>query len=534
MTSNLSAVDKSVLSALSHYYWDFPLDVTARQFCLTYCRHRLLNKGEISATIPAVLKNTQSLCFLSLYRQSRLLSCQLGHGANTLDALTQAIQETPTPNQPVTIALCFLFHEKKLTKVNECRLGIQALRIKKNNHDALFKNSVPIHFGWDLNTTLEKLCVKAGLPKQAYQDTTTDIFTYDTLEFSEDVDNKLCDFYRGNALILPSDVNASRLNHAIKIACRFLSNAILPSGEVHYWFLPHTHEGKTENSLASITRIIASLWQLALTSTNKDDINRAKKAVQLIVDRYFAYEKSLGFLRIDYQTHLGLNSFLLLFILTIHDEEFLSKEKNLLIFWMQSQLNDKKTAFLVSGDAEFLYPAQALLAFIALFKHTNDQQYLNIVESVFPYYEKIYRNDTRALLNCWFSKVCFELFLITKNKRYANYILNSCDQLLMYQIPEGYADLDMIGVFSQEGLSIPTASCAENLIHGYQIAKTQAESHRVEKYNSSIQKALRAILQCQLPSGGFKASIFNPASRIDHTQHALSAIYSFMKIIAKH
>ncbi|MCX7124862.1 MAG: AMMECR1 domain-containing protein, partial [Gammaproteobacteria bacterium] len=231
------------------------------------------------------LKQYNALCFVSIYSEHALLSCFLGQGDNIISAMNNAMQYTLKETKPhslekLKIELCFLFNERLAESI---RLGIHALSISQENKIAFFKNSVPIHHNFNLEKTVEKLSEKAGLAKNAYSEKKAQLKVYDALEFIEDKEYQLCDLYRGNQLILQSDVSTATLKNSLKMAAEFLERSILPSGKIIHLVYPVNGETKSEETLSAVTRNIASLWQLQ----ESHPCSAVKKALLDIVSMHF-------------------------------------------------------------------------------------------------------------------------------------------------------------------------------------------------------------------------------------------------------
>ena len=75
------------------------------------------------------------------------------------------------------------FH--RVYDVKEVRVGRDGLLMIQGRKEGILLPQVPTEFGWDRKTFLEEACVKAGLPSQAWQDDSTDIFAFSALVFGE-------------------------------------------------------------------------------------------------------------------------------------------------------------------------------------------------------------------------------------------------------------------------------------------------------------------------------------------------------------
>ncbi|MGD0922339.1 MAG: AmmeMemoRadiSam system protein B [Terriglobia bacterium] len=95
--------------------------------------------------------------------------------------------------QPVTTAelgelkyeISVLSPLRRVTDIKQIRVGQHGLVIKKGDYDGVLLPQVPTEQGWDRKTFLEQICVKAGLPPQAWQEEDADLFMFSALVFDE-------------------------------------------------------------------------------------------------------------------------------------------------------------------------------------------------------------------------------------------------------------------------------------------------------------------------------------------------------------
>jgi len=66
--------------------------------------------------------------------------------------------------------------------VKDIRIGKHGLVIRKDQKSGLLLPQVPIEFGWDRETFLDQLCVKAGLPKGSWKDADLQSFTAEIIK----------------------------------------------------------------------------------------------------------------------------------------------------------------------------------------------------------------------------------------------------------------------------------------------------------------------------------------------------------------
>ena len=74
---------------------------------------------------------------------------------------------------------------RRVDDITQIKIGRDGLVIWKDNTEGILLPQVPTEFGWNRKTFLEQICVKAGLPTNAWHDEDTDLFTFSAVVFGE-------------------------------------------------------------------------------------------------------------------------------------------------------------------------------------------------------------------------------------------------------------------------------------------------------------------------------------------------------------
>jgi hypothetical protein len=74
---------------------------------------------------------------------------------------------------------------RRVTDIQEIKVGKHGLLIKEGETEGVLLPQVPTEQGWDRKTFLEEVCLKAGLPRQAWHDEDADLFLFSALVFGE-------------------------------------------------------------------------------------------------------------------------------------------------------------------------------------------------------------------------------------------------------------------------------------------------------------------------------------------------------------
>jgi len=65
-----------------------------------------------------------------------------------------------------------------MKKADEIEIGKHGLYIKKGFSSGLLLPQVAAEYGWDRTTFLEETCRKAGLPRSAWKEKSTEIYLF--------------------------------------------------------------------------------------------------------------------------------------------------------------------------------------------------------------------------------------------------------------------------------------------------------------------------------------------------------------------
>jgi AmmeMemoRadiSam system protein A len=93
---------------------------------------------------------------------------------------------TPGEFARIHIEISVLTPMKLISSIDEIVVGTHGLLIQQGWHRGLLLPQVPGEFGWDREEFLENVARKAGLPRDAWQDEKTKLFTFSALVFEEE------------------------------------------------------------------------------------------------------------------------------------------------------------------------------------------------------------------------------------------------------------------------------------------------------------------------------------------------------------
>ncbi|MBX3056954.1 MAG: AmmeMemoRadiSam system protein A [Anaerolineae bacterium] len=76
---------------------------------------------------------------------------------------------------------------QRLEDVQEIEVGVHGLLIEAHGRRGLLLPEVPLHHHWNRADFLEGICLKAGLPPDAWQEPGTRLYTFTTFSFEEEI-----------------------------------------------------------------------------------------------------------------------------------------------------------------------------------------------------------------------------------------------------------------------------------------------------------------------------------------------------------
>lgn len=135
--------------------------------------------------------------FVSLHKRGRLRGC-IGHihaeaplGETVAKmAMAAAFQDPRFPPvrsdelEELEIEISVLTPLRRISNVEEIQVGAHGLYVKRGGFAGLLLPQVATEWGWDRTTFLEHTCEKAGLPKDAWKDSKTDLYIFSADVFS--------------------------------------------------------------------------------------------------------------------------------------------------------------------------------------------------------------------------------------------------------------------------------------------------------------------------------------------------------------
>jgi hypothetical protein len=208
------------------------------------------------------------------------------------------------------------------------------------------------------------------------------------------------------------------------------------------------------------------------------------------------------------------------------------------------------------ADAVNQYPGTALYALMRSQKHRPAAWKTELVRKAVAYYLPWWRAHKSMAFVPWQTAAYAEAYLLTKDKTFADAVLEMNDWLceLQYVVMDlshplwnggfkGWAD----GRVVEAPPDVGSACYAEGLADACRVARELADVTRHQRYSESLERCLQFLTTLQYTDantlhfaewyrsrlvGAFHASHQDGNLRVDYTQHALAALVQYLEHVA--
>lgn len=166
-------------------------------FVRKYYEYKLLRQEKPSLA-PDPMFNKEVGLFVTLHYKGTLRGCigyivgykplknaleEMAHAAAFEDHRFLPLDESEL--EFIDIEISILSDLCEIHDYKNILIGIDGILLKNGSNSAVFLPQVATEQGWDLETTLEHLCKKAGLKSRAYQNPSTSLQVFTAEVFSE-------------------------------------------------------------------------------------------------------------------------------------------------------------------------------------------------------------------------------------------------------------------------------------------------------------------------------------------------------------
>jgi len=461
------------------------------------------------------------------------------------------------------IEIIILGDEKKLDENYE--KGIHGLRIEKEGSGATYYNTVAIEGNHSLDRLLEKLCVKAGLSEDCYEDNAVSIYYFPTIHFATTrFSDEITTFYRCNVIDFKPDVNSEKVKNSLDLAEGWMLLNLDEEGYFNYEYNPS--EGKYSTGNNMIRQLMSSRWLAEKSSENDVLLQMHKVNLDFVFKNWYREDGDLGYIYFGDKSKIGAIGMALRFLVfSPYFKQYEDKAEKLAntIQYLQKEDGSLSAWYIEPGysyDEKSLltyYSGEAILSLVELYEKTGDEKYLDAAVKSQDYYVNEYVdlidiNYFPAYVP-WHTISLYKLYLATGTDKYRDAIFILNDRLIQMQNQDGKPYIDFLGRFydpDNPEYGVPfsgsTSVYIEGLTYAYELAELDEDYERMYEYKKSILLGVHNLVNLQFDGtdmyylsrperveGAIRYRVDDNRIRIDTTQHTIDALSRVLDVFYK-
>ena len=450
--------------------------------------------------------------------------------------------------------------EKKLDENYE--KGIHGLRVEKGDNSATYYNTVAIEGNHNLDKLLEKLCKKAGLNEDCYQDDTVDMYYFPTIHFATTrFSDEVTTFYRCNVIDFKPEIDREKIKKSLDLAKGWMLLNLDEEGNFNYEYNPSNGEYSRSNNM--IRQLMSSRWLAEESGKNDILLQMHRVNLDFVLRNWYREDGELGYIYFSDKSKIGAIAMALRFLIFSPDfKEYEDEAVKLAntIKYLQNEDGSLRAWYIepdYSYDEEKLlnyYSGQAILSLVELYEKTENEEYLNTAVKSQDYYIKEYVDDMEInyfpAYVPWHTISLYKLYMITESEKYKDAIYKLNDEIVRMQNQDGKPYIDFLGRFydpDHPEYGVPfsgsTAVDIEGLTYAYELAKLDEDYERMYEYKKSILLGAHNLINLQFDGadmyylshperveGAIRYRVDDHRIRIDTTQHTIDAFSRILDI----
>jgi len=458
------------------------------------------------------------------------------------------------------IEIIILGDEKKLDEYYE--KGIHGLRIEKGDMGATYYSTVAIEGNYSLDELLGKLCKKAGLDGNCYQDEAVNIYYFSTIHFATTrFSDEITTFYRCNVIDFKPEIDEEKVKKSLDLAEGWMLLNLDEEGNFNYEYNPSTGEYSTANNM--IRQLMSSRWLAERSQDNDILLQMHKVNLDFVLRNWYEEDGDLGYIYFGDKSKIGAIAMALRFLtFSPYFEEYEDVAEKLAntIQYLQNEDGSLNAWYIkpdYSYDEEDLmtyYSGQAILSLVELYEKTGDEKYLDAAVKSQEYYINEYVdlmdiNYFPAYVP-WHTMSLYKLYSVTESDKYKDAIFKLNDRLIQMQNQDGKPYIDFLGRFydpNHPEYGVPfsgsTAVDIEGLTYAYELAELDKDYEKMYEYKKSILLGVHNRINLQFDGadmyylshperveGALRFRVDDNRIRIDTTQHTIDAFNRILEI----
>ncbi len=355
----------------------------------------------------------------------------------------------------------------------------------------------------------------------------------------------------GMRLLAPGEITSARIDDIIARTARHIVSRQRHDGFFAYEYLPGRDRYNEEDP--NWVRQAGTIWAIARCarlSGNAEATACAQRAIAAMsaMARPTLADNRAQYIRTpDNRAKLGTTALFGLALLDAPDaQNYLALASALGdgIRTLQQPGGGFVTAFEPEADnpsSPNYGPGEALLCLARLYNTTRDPRWRDTMDKALPFYTEFYRTAAEPAFVTWHMQAYGQLARTTTLRKYATFVFDMADRISARQITQKDPPLAIydggIDVDGNGRSGISTAPYVEGLVEALATARAFKDAKRARRYEDVIRRASRFIAQLQIKPeetyymrspadavDAYRSSPVDARARIDHAQHALSAL----------
>ena len=351
---------------------------------------------------------------------------------------------------------------------------------------------------------------------------------------------------------IPESITVEKIEESVIIGADWILSVQEPSGRFRYWYNPEKKKFSAEHD-DNFLRQAGTGYSLMLVyevTGNKNYLEAAKRNLHYLLKYKQEVDSTKACFLYKRKAKLGGIALPMLTMLKIksldHDPEYDEVLKKLADMMIHLQdlygTGQFKSTYVYQDNYEYeknsgweskIYPGEALLALVFMYKEFGDEKYKESIDCAFKYYES-HGWGRKASFIPWASSAFCELYTITGDEKYSDFVFKMCDFTLRRQNLNSkrqvYGSFDPLP-------TVFTSTSFEGIGDALMVCKLLGDEKKYEQYKSRSIIAYKWLMGLQytgedsLAYGGFKKCLYDQEIRIDNTQHSISALSKGLKYI---
>ncbi len=442
--------------------------------------------------------------------------------------------------------------------------GLHGLRVERGEAGANYYGSYALEGNYKATKMLPKLCKKAGLEENCWQQEGTDLFMYKFLHFAKkNQQGEMRNYYRGGQADFEVDFSLENTAQSLKMAENWLTSNVQESGAFTYVYNPSSGDYSTNNNM--IRQLMGSRQLAEMASKDPTLEALHKKNLEQIFREWYQEENGQGMIVYKDKSKLGAIAMALRTLVYSPFYEQYENEAQALfesILFMQKEtgaFSAWKIAPNYKYDEDYLltfYSGEAILSVLEYYQKSGDKRALEVGTKAQDFYVKEYvdklsENYYPAYVP-WHTQSLHLLYKISQDEKYARAALTLNDELLKIQNTSGLPCPDFLGRFYHPDFpqygsphSASDGVYVEGIAYAYELADWLGDEARKNTYKKAIEIGVHNLLYLQYKDsnsyymahpdrvkGAIRFRADDNRIRIDTTQHMMDAFRKILEIFA--